>query len=196
MRSQKDETKDRRNFDKRIAEHQTAQDYAIHSNNLAWQIGSILIAGCLILMGTLITSKIPGIYICLGCFLVHLLMVIWLFFFQGEYQIMLLKLHRVRRLEKHLGMKQNYYWDKKVAIYRTNTFSGKSLVVFLVIIICLFSLSFGGLIISKMENALMPIIIYEIIVLILSLLTLLFGLILFLCRDSAFDRYIKLINDK
>jgi hypothetical protein len=114
-----------------LAEHQTAQDYALHVDSLYWTIGSILISGAMIFLGWIIqTGNIDPCLLGVSLCLVNSIPCIWLLYTINQLQIYWWKALRVRRIEKELGMKQNYFW--KQGIYRTIGPGGKTLNILLV----------------------------------------------------------------
>jgi len=91
-----------------LAEYAAAQEAYIHYDNYSWQVGAVLIAGVFVLWG-LVTSasnpaNVPWFTVNL---LVWLLMSIWLLYTGHNRQLYLFKIHRIREIEKDLGMCQH-----------------------------------------------------------------------------------------
>lgn len=133
-----------------LAEHQTAQDFALQADSISWQIGSILIGGSLLFLSVLGEKNIKPYIFYGGILLVNLILMCWILFFQGQYQIKRFKLYRICEIERGLGLKQNYYWDKGRSykdphhgLYRTYGPSGVDLALFLYIIISFGNVIFG-----------------------------------------------------
>jgi hypothetical protein len=115
-----------------LNEYRAAQEFAIYADRISWQIGSILISGVLVALGILSDTNTPIIFFYGGIFVANIILSIWLLFFQSQNQLCLMKLFRVREIEKHFGMRQNYYWEKGredsgKGIYRTYGLSGSIL---------------------------------------------------------------------
>jgi len=136
-----------------LAEYQAAQEYALQADSISWQIGSILIGGSLLFLSVLGEKDIIPFIFYGGILLINLIMMCWLLFFQGQYQIKMFKLYRMREIECALGLKQNYYWEKgrstknpcQPGVYRTYGPGGKDLSVFLYIIISFGLVIFGSI---------------------------------------------------
>jgi len=88
-------------------EYCATQDAFFHLNNLSWKVGSILIAGVVVFWGLLLDMSADFLVIACANLFVCVLMSIWLFYAGHNRQIYLYKLHRVRQLEKILGMWQH-----------------------------------------------------------------------------------------
>jgi hypothetical protein len=138
------------NHDSLLSEYQTAQEFALHADSIAWQIGSILIGGSLVLLPVLGNANIKPHIVFIGILLVNLILMCWLLFFQGQYQIKRFKLYRVCQIEEELHLKQNFYWkkgrsfrDPDNGIYKTYGPSGSDLALFLYIIISFGYILFG-----------------------------------------------------
>lgn len=185
-----------------LAEYQAAHDYALHSNNLAWQIGSILISGVLILFGFLADKNTSPLFFFGGILIANIIISIWLCLFEGEHQIMLIKLYRIREIEKELGLKQNLLWEEKRngshhGIYRTFGPSGTVLTKYLYISISVITISFGLIkyipIFSGNNNFLR---IYPLVTLILSFLIFSFTFAISCCNRAKFNIYLKTNPDR
>lgn len=103
---------DKRRIDALLVEYQTAQDYALQADSVAWQIGSILIGGALLFLSLIVNGEAKPLFLFGGVLLVNLLLMCWLLFFQGQYQIRRMKLHRIQQIEYAYKLKQNYFWEK------------------------------------------------------------------------------------
>jgi len=142
-----------------LSEYQSAQEQALQADTIGWQISAILIAAVLVAFGRLIdlfstaNSNIAIIII----FFINLFLSFWILLFLGQHQVWLMKLYRVREIEKELGLKSNYYWELgrnggKKGKYRTYGISGINLSIILFCILVLSSIIFGVLDFLNLEN--------------------------------------------
>lgn len=132
-----------------LFEYQAAQDFALHADTIGWQISSILISAVLVAFGVIV-SRNPesNDYIFGIILLINIVLSIWILIFLGQNQMMLLKLYRVREIEKKFKLKQNYFWEleqnrKKQGIYRTYRISGVLLIKYLFGVLVLSSVVYG-----------------------------------------------------
>lgn len=107
-----------------IAEYEAAQDFALQADSIAWQFGSILIGGVILTYGLLTDKTIEPVFFYGGILLINLVLSFWILFYEGQYQVKLMKLYRVREIEEELKLKQNLFWEKgrsgkQKGIYRT-----------------------------------------------------------------------------
>lgn len=94
------------------AEYQAAQDCVLHYDNFTWQVGSILIAGTFIFWGLILEKNVDSHFLGVGVLLVTLLLSAWFLYAHNCRQIYLLKLHRIREIEKELYMEQHRRFEK------------------------------------------------------------------------------------
>ncbi len=107
----------------RIAEYQAAQDCYIHYDSFTWQVGAVLIAGTFVFWGFLVNSNTHNqIVLSFTCLLVNWLMSIWVLYAEHNREIYLLKLERMRELERSLKMEQHRRFepDKHITIVYYN----------------------------------------------------------------------------
>lgn len=107
----------------RIAEYQAAQDCYIHCDSITWQVGAILIAGTFVFWGFLVTSNIHNpIVLGFTCLFINWLMSIWILYAGYSRELYLLKLERIRELERSLKMEQHRRFepDKHITIVYYN----------------------------------------------------------------------------
>ena len=180
-----------------LTEIQTAQDFALQADTIAWQISSILISAVVIAIGYFVTLDVKKIEFFVGILLINILLSFWVLFFFGQYQVRLMKLYRVREIEEKLGLKQNYYWelgrskiDKHHGIYRTHGPGGVLLVKILfsvlsgfTIILGLLTIIFNGL--TELELC------YSIILLVISTIISISSLMLCLIKIKKIQIYLK-----
>lgn len=91
----------------KLAEYQATQATYLHYDAFRWQAGSFLIAGVFIFWGLLVQRSTDPDVVAAGSVLVTSLMSIWLLFAHHYRQIYLAKLHRLREIERELGMEQH-----------------------------------------------------------------------------------------
>ena len=177
-----------------LYEYQTAQDFALRSFTIGWQISSILIGAVVLAFGEVINFFIDKNFdsVFLLIFLINLILSFWILIYLVQHQMYLMKLYRVRKIEKELGLQSNYYWQLgrdggKRGIYRIY---GPSEVVYtkiLFIILFLFSVAYGLYVLcfSKEFYSI------RIALLILSLLFPLIALVLGLFYGKKLREYIE-----
>jgi hypothetical protein len=95
-----------------IAEHSTAQAYALQADQISWQIGTIIISGALLTICVLLGSS-RFLEFLIGSLFTNAIVFLWINYAEGQHQIMLIKLHRVNQIEALLHFEQNLFWDKK-----------------------------------------------------------------------------------
>lgn len=92
----------------RIAEYQAAQDCFFHFDSIPWNVGAVIIAGALAFWGFLLNSdELRPMILGVSCFLVNSLVSVWFLYGAHAREIYLLKLERIRELERYLKMEQH-----------------------------------------------------------------------------------------
>lgn len=180
-----------------LSEYIAAQEFALQADSIGWQIGSILIGGILLAFGFLDKKADLPIVFFGGILLVILILSFWFLFFQGQYQVKLMKLYRVREIEEVFNFKQNLFWDKErngpnAGSYRTFGPGGALLTKLLFIIMNIFTIFYGAVELSVHNpNYSQFEIIYSITLLSLGFLTFITILIIGLCKEKMFKMYLK-----
>ncbi len=135
-----------------LVEYQAAQDFALHSDTISWQIGSVFIGGILILLGILLQEfgRVNSLSFYFGLLLAILALSIWYIFAQGQYQLMQMKLFRVREIEQKYDLQQNSGWEKKIdnnfqCKYQIFGMGGRILKKVLFIVISIFTNLLGAI---------------------------------------------------
>lgn len=131
-----------------LIEYQEAQDFALQADTIGWQISSILISAVLVTFGFVLSGKSTIKYIFGVILFINIVLSIWILIFLGQQQLKLMKLYRVREIEKKYGLKQNYYWEldrcgTKQGKYRTYGPSGVLLTKYLFCLLVFSSFLFG-----------------------------------------------------
>jgi len=132
-----------------LFEYQAAQDFALHADAIGWQISSILIGAVLVAFGFIVSSNPDSKDYIFGIILlINIILSIWILIFSGQNQIMLMKLYRVREIEKKYKLKQNYFWEleqnrKNQGRYRTYRIRGVLLIKYLFGVLVLSSVVYG-----------------------------------------------------
>ena len=131
-----------------LIEYQAAQDFALQADAIGWQISSILISAVLVAFGFVVSGTSNIKYIFGAILLINIVLSVWILIFLGQHQVKLMKLYRVREIEKKYGLKQNYYWElerygTKQGKYRTYGPSGVLLTKYLFCILVLSSFLYG-----------------------------------------------------
>ena len=94
-------------------EYAAANDTYMHYDNFSWQVGSVLLAGVFIYWGFIVSNPPKLSILLVSNLLICLIMSIWLLYTEHNRQIYLFKLHRIRELEKQLGMFQHRRFTKE-----------------------------------------------------------------------------------
>jgi len=182
-----------------LFEYQAAQNFALHADAIAWQISTILISAVLVAFGFIIGRSPQGNDYIFGIILlINIVLSIWILIFLGQNQVRLMKLYRVREIEKKYDLKQNYYWSldrkgTKQGRYRTYGFGGVFLTKILFSVLVVAPVIYGMFELfspenSKYTNCVNP------ILLILSILIPTIALINGCCQESKFKEYLE--NEK
>jgi hypothetical protein len=95
-------------------EYTVANDTYMHSDNFAWQVGSVLLAGVFIFWGFIISNPPKLTILLISNLLVCLLMSIWILYTEHNRQIYRYQLHRIWQLEEQLGMCLHKRFQKNI----------------------------------------------------------------------------------
>jgi len=121
-----------------IAEYSSANDAFMHYDSYSWQVGAVLIAGTFVFWGFLLDKNVELFLLFISSLLITLLMSSWIFYTSHNRQIYLSKLHRIREIEKMLGLKQHLRFIKnnsnKNSYYQTFGFRGHIIDYFIYVI--------------------------------------------------------------
>lgn len=184
-----------------LAEYQAAQDFALHADAIGWQISSILISAVLVAYGFVISRKLENIYYIFGIILlINIVLSIWILIFLGQNQVKLMKLFRVREIEKKYNLKQNDFWELernggKQGIYRTYGLSGVYLTKILFCVLVIFPVVYGMFELVYLENS-NQLFFVNLILLILSILIPTVAIIYGCCQERQLKQYINYLKNK
>ncbi|MDH6465767.1 hypothetical protein M2302_005969 [Micromonospora sp. A200] len=95
-----------------LAEYSSCQATYLHYDAFRWQSGSFLLAGVFVFWGLLVQQPLEPAVVAAGAMLAALLMSAWALFAHHYRQIYLYKLHRLKEIEKLLGMEQHRRFDR------------------------------------------------------------------------------------
>lgn len=127
-------------------EYIATNDAYLHYDNFSWQVGAVLIAGAFVYWGFLLDSSPKLLVVNIGNLLITIVMSIWILYCSHNQEIYLYKLHRIRQLERKLGMFQHLRFREEEDIkerYIRNGVKGHHLNYLLYITVTIGSLVFG-----------------------------------------------------